>query len=209
MILQTRRSFLQSAAVLGCGVWAGGAPFLKASGSSANEKLNVAVVGVAGRGRGNMNAVARTENIVALCDVDAQRLAQAAESFPKAKQYADYRQMLEQPDIDAVLVNTPDHTHAAISVAFMELGKHVYCEKPLTHTVEEARVIREAARKAKVVTQMGTQMHATDNYRRVLELIRTGAIGAVQECHIWLGGGGGTSVRAVSNFFASRSTLLP
>jgi predicted dehydrogenase len=125
------------------------------------------------------------ENIVALCDVDDDYLAEAGKRHPKAKTYADWRKMLDQKDIDAVTVSTAEHTHALASVAAMKRGKHVYCEKPLAHSVYEARVMRETYKQTKVATQMGTQIHATDNYRRVVELVRSGAIGPVREVHVW------------------------
>nr|ADI22599.1 predicted dehydrogenases and related proteins [uncultured verrucomicrobium HF0500_16O23] len=152
----------------------------------ANEKLNIGVVGVAGRGGGNLKGVSG-ENIVALCDVDAARLTAAAKQFPAAKQYGDFRRMLKQKDIDAVVCSTPDHTHAVIGVAALKSGRHLYCEKPLAHTVSEVRAMTVAAAKHKRVTQMGTQIHAGSNYRRVVELVRSGAIGDVKEVHVWSG----------------------
>ena len=152
----------------------------------ANAKLNIGVVGVAGRGASNLAGV-KAENIVALCDVDAARLAGAAKQFPKAKGYADFRKMLERKDLDAVVCSTPDHTHAIVSVSALKSGRHLYCEKPLAHTVSEVRAMTEAAVAGKRVTQMGTQIHAGNNYRRVVELVQSGAIGAVKEVHVWAG----------------------
>ena len=152
----------------------------------ANAKLNIGVVGVAGRGAGNLAGV-KAENIVALCDVDAARLAGAAKQFPKAKGYADFRKMLERKDLDAVVCSTPDHTHAIVGVSALKSGRHLYCEKPLAHTVSEVRAMTEAAVAGKRVTQMGTQIHAGNNYRRVVELVQSGAIGAVKEVHVWAG----------------------
>ncbi len=154
--------------------------------------LNLGVIGVGGRGADNLAGVAG-ENIVALCDVDATHLAAAAVGFPKAAHFADYHDMIEKVALDAVVISTPDHTHAPATLAALRAGLDVYCEKPLTHTLEEARSITEAARKYRAVTQMGTQIHAGDNYRRVVELIRAGAIGRVREAHCWVGkswGGG-------------------
>ncbi len=150
-----------------------------------NEKLNIAVVGTAGRAAANIDGV-ESQNIVAICDIDDALLARAGERFPRAKAYSDFRKMLEQKDIDAVVVSTADHVHAPASVMAMTLGKHVYCEKPLSHSVYEARVMTETAARNKVATQMGTQIHAGDNYRRVVELIQSGAIGPVKECHVWV-----------------------
>src|SRR5207249_2973142 len=131
-------------------------------------KLNIGCIGVGGRGKGDIDGV-KGENIVALCDVDRTSLEKAAKMFPKASTYDDFRKMLEQKDIDAVTVATPDHMHAPASMMAMKLGKHVYCEKPLTHSVYEARLMRETAAKYKVATQMGTQGHAYAKLRRVVE----------------------------------------
>jgi len=150
-----------------------------------SEKLNIAGVGVGGMGGSNVNA-ASGENIVALCDVDDNYAAGTFKRYPKAKTYRDYRKMLDQQkDIDAVIVATPDHTHAVISMAAIKSGKNVYCQKPLTHCVYEARMLTEAARKAGVVTQMGNQGHSGEGIRLVCEWIWDGAIGAVREVHAW------------------------
>jgi len=180
-----RRAFLKQSAVVGAGVMILKSGILKA-GQSPNEKLNIAVIGAAGRGADNMNSV-KSENIVALCDVNEQTLAAAAKQFPQAKTYIDWRKCLEQKDIDAVICSTTDHTHAFINVWAMNRGKHVYCEKPLANSVHEARAVRETylKNKGKLATQMGTQMHATDNFRRMVELVRHGAIGAVKTAHVW------------------------
>jgi len=152
----------------------------------ANAKLNIGVVGVAGRGASNLRGV-KGEHIVALCDVAAPSLAGAQKQFPKAKGYADFRRMLERKDLDAVVCSTPDHTHAIVGVSALKSGRHLYCEKPLAHTVSEVRAMTEAAVAGKRVTQMGTQIHAGNNYRRVVELVQSGAIGAVREVHVWAG----------------------
>ena len=132
-----------------------------------------------------MAAVA-SENIAALCDVNDDFLAEAAKKHPQAKTYVDWRKLLDQKDIDAVIVSTTEHTHALASVMAMKRGKHVYCEKPLAHSVYEARVMRETSKQTKVATQMGTQIHASDTYRRVVELVQSGAIGPVREAHVWV-----------------------
>ncbi len=151
------------------------------------EKLRIAMVGTANRAGANLDEVAG-EQIVALCDVDRGYLKAAGERFPDAKRFEDYREMLSAGlDLDAVVVATPDHIHAPASTMAMRAGKHVYCEKPLTHTVQEARLMAELAREHGVATQMGTQIHAGANYRRVVELIRSGAIGKVREAHVWCG----------------------
>ena len=180
-----RRTFLKQSAAIGAGVTILKSGILKA-GNSPNDKLNIAVIGVAGRGGGNLNGV-KNENIVALCDINEKNLAGAAERFPQAKTYIDWRKCLDQKDIDAVVCSTTDQTHAFINIWAMNRGKHVYCEKPLANSVEEARLVRETylKNKGKLSTQMGTQIHASDNYRRMVELIRGGAIGDVKKVHVW------------------------
>lgn len=152
-----------------------------------NDKLRIAVIGTGGRGGSNLKSVSG-EDIVALCDVNAKNLRRASEAHPKARTESDFRRVFDHADeFDAVVVSTCEHTHAFATLPALQLGKHVYCEKPLTHSVYEARVIREAAMKAGVATQMGTQIHAGNNYRRVVELVQAGAIGPVRECHVWVG----------------------
>jgi len=153
---------------------------------SPNEKLNIAAIGVRGRGAANIAGV-ESENIVALCDVDANNLNEAAKSFPNAKLYRDFRRMFDEmaKEIDAVVVSTPDHTHAPAAAAAMKLGKDCYCEKPLTHCVYETRYLTDLAVRNKLVTQLGTQIHAGDNYRRVVELVKAGVIGPIREVHVW------------------------
>jgi predicted dehydrogenase len=180
----SRRAFLRRTSLATAGFWIGaGSAFGK--GRSPNDKLNIGIIGTANRAKSNIGGVEH-ENIVALCDVDENFLAAAKVRFPQAKAYNDFRKLLEQSDIDAVVVSTPDHTHAPATAMALRAGKHVYCEKPLTHTVHEARSIaRLAARYRKLATQMGTQIHAGDNYRRAVELVQSGAIGDVTECHVW------------------------
>lgn len=180
----TRREFLKRSTLAGAGFCLVGS-HVSAQSRSPNEKLNIGIIGVHSRGAANMSEVA-TENIVALCDVDANYLAEAARKYPQAKTYSDWRKLVEQKDIDAVVVSTTEHTHALASVWAMKRGKHVYCEKPLAHSVYEARVMRQTSKEMKVATQMGTQIHATDNYRRVVELVQSGAIGPVREAHAWV-----------------------
>lgn len=177
-----RRRFLQSSLQLGLA--AGMLPLLKPSRVlGANERLNIGVIGVGGRGAGDLAAVAG-ENIVALCDVDENRLNAAGGQHTAAKKYFDYRELLEQKDLDAVVVATPDFHHAPATVRALRRGLHVYCEKPLTHTVEEARLITKLAAEKKVATQMGTQNHEHPGYVRLVELIQSGAIGNVREVHV-------------------------
>jgi hypothetical protein len=180
----TRRDFLKKTTLAGLGFWVGTRTAYPQA-KSPNDKLNIGIIGVHSRGADNMAEVA-SENIVALCDVNETFLAEAAKKHPQAKTYLDWRKMLDQKDIDAVIVSTTEHTHALASVWAMKRGKHVYCEKPLAHSVYEARVMRETCKQAKVATQMGTQIHASDNYRRVVELIQSGAIGPVREAHAWV-----------------------
>ena len=176
-----RRQFLKQSTITGAGLWLA-APHLAFGQGSANEKLNVGIIGTANRAGVDLAEVAKEKqsaNIVALCDIDDNFLAAAKQKHPGAKTYNDYRKLLEQKEMDAVVIGTPDHTHAVITMAAFQSGRHVYCEKPLAHTVSEARIIAEAARKYKRVTQMGTQIHAGKNYRRVVEVIQSGAIGMV------------------------------
>ncbi len=181
--LPTRRDFLTTTSAAAAATLA--VPTI-VRGRNLNDKLNVAVIGVGGRGGGNLGSVSG-ENIVALCDVDANTLGRTAERFPKARTVRDFRQLFDhEKEFDAVVVSTCEHTHAFATLPALKLGKHVYCEKPLTYNIYEARVIREAAAEANVATQMGTQIHAGNNYRRVVELIQTGAIGKVREVHVWV-----------------------
>jgi predicted dehydrogenase len=151
-----------------------------------SEKLNIAGIGVGGRGGDVLRGV-DSQNIVALCDVDWRHAAGTFKRYPKAKKYRDFREMLdkEEKNIDAVTVATPDHVHAVASIAAIKRGKHVYCEKPLTHSVYEARKLAEAAREHKVATQMGNQGQASERTRLMCEYIWDGAIGPVREVHVW------------------------
>ena len=178
-----RRGFFKQTA-LAAGTVLGAPAFLRSR--NANERLRIAIIGAGGRGKENLKGVAG-EDIVALCDVFAPAVDQAAKDHPKARRFTDFRKLYDHAnEFDAVVVSTCEHTHAFATLPALRLGKHVYCEKPLTHNIWEARIIREAAAKAKVATQMGTQIHAMDNYRRVVELIQTGAIGKVTEAHVWV-----------------------
>ncbi len=150
-----------------------------------SDKLNIAAIGIGGQGAWDLENL-ESENIVALCDVDSEYAAKTLKRYPKAKKYRDYRVMLEkEKNIDAVLVATPDHSHAIISMHALKMKKHLYCEKPLTHTVYEARKIAEAAREVKVATQMGNQGMAFEGNRLINEWIWDGAIGPVNEVHVW------------------------
>jgi len=178
-----RRTFLRGGAAL-----TGGLVFAPAivRGTNLNEKLNIAIVGCGGRGAANLGGVS-SENIVALVDVNEGAVQAAGAKYPLARRLNDFRRLYDHSaEFDAVVVSTCEHTHAYATLPALKLKKHVYCEKPLTYNIHEARVIREAAAEAGVATQMGTQIHAEDNYRRVVELVQAGAIGAVREVHVWV-----------------------
>lgn len=156
---------------------------------SPNEKLNLVCIGVGGRGEANVQAVSH-QNLVAFVDVDEQRAAKAYRQFPNTRRFTDYRQMYDQlgGQIDAVVISTPDHTHFHPAYAAMQLGLHVYLEKPLAHNVWETRTLTEYARQHRLATQLGAQRHAMTNMHRVVELVRAGAIGKVSEVYCWVGG---------------------
>ncbi len=180
----TRRTFLQTTAA-GAATLAFAGPRLAFAGQA--DKLNIAAIGVQNRAWANISGV-RHENIVALCDVDRDYLNRAHAEFPQAQRFTDFRELLSSNlPIDAVVVSTPDHTHGPAAAMALRKGKHVYCEKPLTHSVYETRVLTDLAREQGVATQMGTQIHAGENYRQVVELIQSGAIGKVREVHVWCG----------------------
>lgn len=183
----TRREFIRTTTVAGVGLFAGARLLAQTPSRGANERLIVGVVGITGQGGWNLSSVAHHADIGAICDIDEERAAPQRQRFPKAEFFTDFRRLVDRKDLDAVLVATPDHTHAPATLAALRAGKHVYCEKPLTHTVHEARLVAETAKKMKRATQMGTQIHAGDNYRRVVEVIRSGAIGPVEEVHVWDG----------------------
>jgi predicted dehydrogenase len=180
-----RRRFLQRTAAAGAALFTAPAVL---SARALNEKLNLVIIGCGGRGAANMKEMLK-ENIVALCDVSEPNLLRAAEKAPQARKFRDFRKLydeLKDGDFDAVVVSSTEHTHAFATLPALQRKKHVYCEKPLTHNLREARLIMEAAKKAKVATQMGTQIHAGSNYRRVVELIQSQAIGPVREAHVWV-----------------------
>jgi predicted dehydrogenase len=192
----SRRRFLQTTALAGAAGLSASLARAAAKKLPASERLAVGVIGVAGQGEYDWtNIVAGGAEVVAWCDVDESRTKKARETFPHAKFYTDFRRLIDQKGIDAVLVATPDHTHAPATLAALRSGRHVFCEKPLTRTVYEARLVAETVAKHKRVTQMGTQIHAGDNYRRVVELIQAGAIGTVREVHVWVRVGYGNRER--------------
>jgi predicted dehydrogenase len=153
----------------------------------ANEKIRVAGIGIGGKGSSDIDQAGKVMDVVALCDIDEQRLGVKAKLWPSAKQYVDYRKLFDEiaKEIDGVTVSTADHSHAPASILAMRAGKHVYCQKPLTHTVFEARLMREVAAKQKVCTQMGNQGSALNGLRRAVELIHTGTLGKIREAHVW------------------------
>ena len=180
----SRRHFVQVASAAATAAWCSSSSGF--SPRSSLNQLNVAFIGVGNKGWDNVQQLA-FENVVALCDVDANYLGEAAKQFPKAAQFVDYREMLDKlhTQIDAVVVSTPDHLHAPATAAALQLGKHVYCEKPLSHTVVEARSLAQLAARHRCVTQMGTQIHAGDKYRRVVELVRANVIGTTERVYTW------------------------
>ena len=181
----TRRNFLGAAATVAAFTIVPGHVMGGPGRVSPNEKLNIAGIGFGGQGASNLSAV-ETENIVALCDVDHEYAAKTFAKYPNAKRYVDYREMLEkQKDIDAVIIATPDHTHAVISMAAMKAGKHVYCQKPLCHDIYEARMLAKTAKETGLVTQMGIQGHSTEAVRLICEWVWDGAIGEVREVDAW------------------------
>jgi hypothetical protein len=179
-----RRVFIKTTS-LAAGTLAFGVPTLLRA-QNLNSKLNIASIGVMGKGQNDVDACAG-ENIVALCDVDSERCAPQLKKYPNAKFYQDFRQMLDEmgKSIDAVTVSTPDHFHAIAASAVMQMDKHVFCQKPLTQTIYEARYLRNIAREKRIVTQMGNQGSAADGLRRAVETIQDGLIGQVREVHIW------------------------
>lgn len=194
-----RRDLLKSAVVSAGGLALGGCAASSKRGPSARvepaarvwapgEKLNIGIIGAGGRGKANTEGV-KDENIYILCDINSAALDEAKSKYPDAKTCRDWRQVIDDPKVDAVVISTADHHHALAAIAAMRAGKHVYCEKPLGHTVREARLMQAeyAKRQGRIVTQMGTQIHAGDNYRRVVELVQGGAIGPVHEAHVWCG----------------------
>jgi len=195
--MNTKPNSITRRQALGRFAMVGGAGLLSASSWSrvygANEKLRVAAIGVAGKGWSDHTSVAASPHvdIVGICDIDEgpQRLGKAAERYPKAKRWTDWRKLLDNArDIDAFIVSTPDHMHAPIGLAALQLGKHLYCQKPLTHTVFEARQMQLAAKRAGVVTQMGNQIQSHSAYRTAVNLVHEGTIGKVKEVHSWQSG---------------------
>ena len=187
MSKSTRRGFMGQTAALGTAVWMGAPSVLRAERSSV-ERLNAACIGVGGKGSGDTSHVAEHgANIIGICDIDQTSLTKKGREFPEAEKFTDFREMLTalQDKVDIVTVSTPDHTHAAAAVMAMKMGKHVYCQKPLTWSIYEARQMREVAEEMGVVTQMGNQGTSEDGLRETVEIVRSGGIGDVKEVHIW------------------------
>lgn len=186
-----RRDFLHLSAALatGAGFYASGgvraADDTKPKGSL--EKLAIAAIGVGGKGSSDCDQAASLGQLVAICDIDEKRLNQKADKFPQAAKFFDFRELLDKlgKKVDAVVVSTPDHTHAVACAMAIRAGKHVYCQKPLTHSVYEARLLRQLAKEYKVCTQMGNQGTAGDQFRTSVELLRSGALGKIKEVHLW------------------------
>jgi predicted dehydrogenase len=188
----SRRNFLQTSALAGTGFWVAGTAAAHLTPRSPNETLRIAGIGVGGKGHSDILQASRVGDIVAICDIDDNNVQKAYQDLNREnkhnpKKYFDFRKMLDEQgkNIDAVVVSTPDHTHAAASVMAMKMGKHVYCQKPLTHTVYEARRMRELANEMKVTTQMGNQGTAENGLRRAVELIQGGVLGQIKEIHVW------------------------
>ena len=181
----TRRQFVQTTAALGIGYWI--ADRAAAESKSANDRVAFACIGLEGKGHSDSDDAGRLGDVVAVCDVDANHLDAARSRFPKAKQFTDFRKLFDEmhKSIDAVTVSTPDHIHALAAAMAMRHGKHCFVQKPLTHSLHEARVLAQLARENKVATQMGNQGTAESNLRRAAALIRAGLLGRVSEIHIW------------------------
>ena len=181
-----RRQFLARTTATAAGVFLA-APYILRGQSklAANDRLNIGFIGTAGQAGFSIDSL-KDHNLVALCDVDETKLNAAGQRFPGAKKHRDFRRLIDQQGIDAIVVATPDHTHAVASIAALQSGRHLYCEKPLTRTVSEARIVTETARRLQRVTQIGTQIHAGGNYRRVVELVKSDAVGDIKEVHVWV-----------------------
>lgn len=189
MIRRFSRRQMLAASAAGLGYLYAAPAFSAVRIQGANQRLRVAGIGVGGKGSSDIDQAAQFMEVVALCDIDEKQLAPKAKKWPQAKTFFDFRKLFDDSEllknIDAVVVSTPDHTHALPSILAMRAGKHVYCQKPLTHDVYEAHLMREEARKNKVCTQMGNQGTASNGLRRAVELIRAGELGDVTEVHVW------------------------
>jgi predicted dehydrogenase len=182
----SRRQFLQTTAVAGIGYWVAGSVRAQES-KSPNERIAMASVGIGGKGSSDTSDAANAGDLVAICDIDEHTLKAGLKRYPKAKPYTDFRKMLDEmgKSIDAVTVSTADHTHAAASLMAMRMGKHCFCQKPLTHTIYEARTMARVAAEMKLATQMGNQGTADSTLRRAAAIAKSGVLGAVKEVHVW------------------------
>ncbi|MFZ9695323.1 MAG: Gfo/Idh/MocA family protein, partial [Chitinophagaceae bacterium] len=185
----SRRNFIRHTSLVATGIFIVPRHVLGRGFIAPSDKLNIAGIGAGGKGASDLAEFAKSPyvNIVSLCDVDDRGSAKTRKAFPKASYYKDFREMLakEKDTIDACSISTPDHTHAVATLAAMKLGKHVYTQKPLTHNIYEARVLTEAAKKYKVVTQMGNQGGSSDGVRKAKEIVDAGLIGDVTEAQAW------------------------
>ena len=184
----SRRSFIKQASAAAIGFTIVPRYVLGGKGYKApSDKLNIAYIGIGGRAEDHIRSTKGTENLVAFCDVDTKRAENTLKEFPKVPLYKDFRKLFEaeNKNIDAVMIATPDHTHTPAALLAMDLGKHVYVEKPLTHNIGEARQLLVAAQKSKVVTQMGNQGASLDCNAIIAEYIQSGVIGKVEKVHVW------------------------
>ncbi|MBD3672523.1 MAG: Gfo/Idh/MocA family oxidoreductase [Planctomycetaceae bacterium] len=189
----SRRDALKTtAAAAGSAMWFATSPRSARAERSANEKLNLACIGVGGRGAANVGGTSG-ENFVAFCDVDTSRAGKTLEKYPGVKLYADFRKMLDEVenDIDGVVISTPDHTHFHPAMMALEMGKHVYCEKPMAHSVWEVREMTKKAKEKGVATQLGVQRHVLNSIHKSVDIIKAGAIGKVTDVYSWMGGSRG------------------
>ena len=185
--MTSRRNFIKKSAIAAAGLYIFPSNVISGLGHKApSDKLNIVGIGVGGKGHPNLVGM-NTENIIGLCDVDWAYSKNCFNDFPKAKRYKDWRKMFDEigKEIDGVMISTPDHTHAIIAATALTLNKHVYCQKPLTHSIYESRLLTRLAAKHKVATQMGNQGNSGDGVRQVCEWIWNGEIGEVREVHAW------------------------
>ncbi len=182
----SRRRFLETAAITGAGFWIAG-DVRSEAGKSPNGQIAFAGIGVGGAGWGDLQDAAKAGHVVAVCDIDGTALNKAGQRFPKAKRYTDFRKMLDEvgKSIDAVTVSTPDHSHAPAALMAMQMGKHCFCQKPLTRTIYESRLMARVAREMKVATQMGNRGTAVNSFRQAAAVVKSGVLGVVKEVHVW------------------------
>ena len=185
-----RRDFVKGTAAVGVGVWTG---LAARESKAANERIAFGCIGVGGKGGSDSNSASKAGDVVAICDIDDNRLDGATKHYPKAQKFSDYRKLLDKmgKSLDAVTVSTPDHTHAPASIRAMKLGLHCFCQKPLTHSVYEARQMAEIAAEKKLATQMGNQGTANSSLREASAIIKSGVLGTIKEIHVWTNRPGG------------------